>query len=281
MTSVLVESQICPNCGSRQCVSRFSVTVSSDHISTQLTHCLSCDFLFLPNPEWLDAAYRKQFYGDTGYVQRNLANATFLKRLLLVRDFLCPKNPFASACDFGTGLGMLPRLMRDQGYDFWGTDEYSEMPLIRPFINPSCKLDLITAFEVVEHVSSLPALIDRFASAPSLLVFSTELREVGSVPPSDWWYYAFSVGQHISFHSLKSLAKASRLSRFSSVQFLSDRKSLHAFAFDESWARAWKLTLRIQSHRFAGFFWRWLASRYSRTSLTWDDHVYAMRCLDA
>jgi hypothetical protein len=87
------------------------VRVSKALVEAELAHCSACDFLFLVDPTWLDVAYEESFYGDTGYVDRNL-HASRLLRLLLVIGRLGRFGASEPGCDLGTGLGMLPRLSR-------------------------------------------------------------------------------------------------------------------------------------------------------------------------
>lgn len=117
------------------------VRVSKARVEADLAHCTACDFLFLAHPTWLDVAYEESFYGDTGYVDRNL-HASRLLRLLLVIGRLARFGPSEPGCDLGTGLGMLPRLLRDHGFDFHGTDAYAAMELIRPFCGPPAEVGI-------------------------------------------------------------------------------------------------------------------------------------------
>ena len=49
---------------------------------------------------------------------------------------------------------MYARLMRDSGYNFYGSDQYSEMLLIQPFVKDNENYPIKTSFEVVEHLTS-------------------------------------------------------------------------------------------------------------------------------
>ena len=79
----LPNTSACPNCGGGQLQLVRRVSVSKLGVPAELVHCPACDFLFLGDPTWLAAAYEDSFYGDTGYVDRNL-QASRLLRLLLV-----------------------------------------------------------------------------------------------------------------------------------------------------------------------------------------------------
>lgn len=270
----------CPNCCGQNVNRIREVEVSSNKVAAWLCHCSDCDFLFLKDPEWLEAFYKTEFYGDTGYVKRNIDNAAFLELLLLIRDFSDGSLQSFQACDFGTGLGMMPRVMRDLGYNFWGEDEYSKMPLIQPFTNPTSQSQLATAFEVVEHIPSFTDFLRPKINSAELVVFSTLLRGVGQVPQDDWWYYAFPNGQHISFHSTKSIIRAIQLCGLPKDSFLTDGSSLHAICLSSKWLKAWRLARRLHGSRTGRIVRSLLRMRYGRKSLTWADHLAAMKMLN-
>ena len=123
----------CPNCNSKSIKKIRKVYVTKERIKTCLCHCNNCDYLYLENQNWLEIAYQDKFYGDTGYIYRN---SNLVKRsLILFRIWkLFTRKKLPKACDIGAGIGMYARLMRDNGYNFHGSDQYSEMPLIRPFV---------------------------------------------------------------------------------------------------------------------------------------------------
>lgn len=269
----------CPNCSGQHVRKIREAEVSPERMTAWLCHCSECDFLFLGDPVWLEVSYSTEFYGDTGHVKRNIDHAAFLELLLLVRDFLdCSLQNF-QACDFGTGLGMMPRLMRDLGYNFWGEDEYSKMPLIQPFTNPTSHSQIATAFEVVEHIPSFPAFLSSKINSAELIVFSTLLRAVGQVPLDDWWYYAFPNGQHISFHSSESILRALQICGLPKDSFITDGASLHAICLSAKWRKAWRLTKRLHGSRAGKLVRILLRKRFGRKSLTWDDHIAAMQMI--
>ena len=202
-----VENLICPNCSSKSIKRTRSIYVTVEKIKTYLCHCNKCDYLYLENPSWLEIAYKNKFYGDTGYIYRNYNLVK--KSLILFRIWrLLTWKKFPKACDIGAGMGMYARLMRDSGYNFYGSDQYSEMLLIQPFLKDNENYPIKTSFEVVEHLTSLPDFLKEQIKKVDLFLFSTELWQIGQVPADDWWYYSFQIGQHIGFHSKKSLKKA-------------------------------------------------------------------------
>ena len=232
---------ICPNCNSELIKKIRTVYVTEEQIKTYLCHCKSCDYLYLENPNWLEIAYKNSFYGDTGYIYRNYNLVK--KSLILFRIWtLLTRKKFPKSCDIGAGIGMYARLMRDKGYNFYGSDQYSDMLLIQPFVQDKDNYPVKTSFEVMEHLTSLPNFLKEQIKKVDLFLFSTELRKVGHVPENDWWYYSFQIGQHIGFHSKKSLKKAFEISGYQSKKLISYGSSLHGFANTKDWAFCLKLS---------------------------------------
>ena len=67
------------------------------------------------------------------------------------------------------------------------------------------------------------------------------MRQVGQVPENDWNYYSFQIGQHIGFHSKKSLKKAFEIAGYESKKLISYGNSLHAFVN----TKEWRLSIKI------------------------------------
>lgn len=92
-------------------------------------------------------------------------------------------------------------------------DRYCENLFARGFeARPDCgeKYDLLTAFEVFEHLPDPWNEIQMMARLSDNIAFSTELLPSSPPPIAKWWYYAPEHGQHISFfteHSLDVLAE--------------------------------------------------------------------------
>ena len=272
----------CPNCGSKHTDLVFGVSVTKNAIATDLLRCNACDFLFLKEPSrWLDVAYQDSFYGDTGYMQRNLRMADFMELFLHILMMQGARSDSeVSCCDFGTGLGVFPRLMRDRGFDFQGTDVFASMELIKPFIARGLSFDVVTAFEVVEHMPSIGSLLDSFTtSMPRVFIFSTVLRNVGFLPPRDWWYFAFSNGQHISFHSEQSLHASLRRSGLDRYLLIDPELDLHAIVSTRLEAKAFKRAafyFKVYSKIKSRLLRLRCKLRLARPSLIWDDHKYAL-----
>ena len=88
----------------------------------QYFECRSCGFTRTEDPTWLAEAYSRPISRlDTGAIARNLSCARDL-RLLLPRWF----GWGGRYLDFAGGHGVLTRLMRDHGLDYYWADRYAD-----------------------------------------------------------------------------------------------------------------------------------------------------------
>jgi hypothetical protein len=179
----------------------FSATILQKH-KAEYFHCAECGFLFAKEPFWLEEAYSSAIAdADTGLVTRNIQ---MTRRLSCVLS-LCCSNAFSGRyVDIAGGYGMLTRMMRDVGFDFYWFDKYCENIFARgfDFSNSKVGYDALTAVEVLEHVSDPIGFIEESLSfaGSEMMIFTTELYEGDPPSPEGWWYYTFGTGQHISFY---------------------------------------------------------------------------------
>jgi hypothetical protein len=240
-------------------VYRFSSTILGKYCA-YYDQCEQCDFLRVRDPHWLHEAYDDAInLTDTGIVSRNLAMANALTALL---PRIARSGPYL---DFGGGLGLLVRLMRDRGFDFRWSDRYARNELARGFdYDPDLgPYTAVTAFEVLEHVEDPVEFVMSAMAAgqAETLIFSTVLFD-GAMPSKEWWYYAPGEGQHISFFSHRTLeALAGRLG----LHFLSNRW-LHMLTTKNMSQTAFRLILSRPS--------RFLAVLRSRSRDTFTSQDY-------
>ena len=164
--------------------------------------CKNCGFVQTEEPYWLNESYSSAIASaDTGIMLRTLKNAN---DLLFLLQFAPPVNSIF--LDFGGGHGVLARIMRDYGFDFYHYDKYAENLFARGFeADLSKKYTAITAYENFEHFTTPLEEIEKLLKITDTIIFSTSL--ISYPPPlvKDWWYYAPATGQHISFYSQKTL----------------------------------------------------------------------------
>lgn len=271
---------VCPNCGISTESTCTSVRVTKQLLDARLAYCNNCDYLFLDDPSWLRQAYELGFYGDTGYIQRNLLISKKLCILFAIDQALSGSSLPQSACDVGSGLGMLPRLMRDFGYSFYGTDMYSDLALIQPFTSPPVDVPVITAFEVIEHTHSLPQFLNAHITDSTMaFIFSTCLRYPCSIPESDWWYYAFEIGQHIAFHSYHSIRHALARVGLNPLAFQPLGSDLYLLAFDKRWQRVGQVFKLLARLKLLNILGPCLTRLCNKPSLTLPDHIHALSLL--
>lgn len=196
--------------------------------SVDYFQCPNCGLLFTEDPYWLEEAYARPInISDTGLLDRNIY---FSKVLSVLIYFYFNKNEIF--LDYAGGYGVFTRLMRDVGYDFYWHDPYTQNLFANGFekkITTNSKFELITAFEVFEHLVNPKEEICKMLSLSDTIVFSTELMPQEFPDPKEWWYYGFNHGQHISFYSENTfniLAKQFELNYYNvnGVHILTKRK---------------------------------------------------------
>ena len=171
--------------------------------------CDTCGYLRAHDPYWLEEAYTRAIANaDTGLVMRNIILTNKISRVLF---WLTHSKGQGLYLDAAGGYGMLTRMMRDIGFDFYWADKYCEN-IVSPGFEYSRKLgpcSAVTAIEVLEHVVDPRAFIKEILdfSGATTLIFTTELYEGEPALPDDWWYYSFATGQHIGFFQHRTLQK--------------------------------------------------------------------------
>lgn len=192
----------CTVCGSATRLSHRARVLSRYEVA--YLYCAQCGHLQTEEPHWLDEAYSDAIaLSDTGLLTRNIAVAMRLTALL---TFAFPRG--VRCVDAGGGYGVLTRLMRDIGFDFYWTDPYCANLFAKGFEADGAggSFSVITAFEVMEHLHDPVGFVRRALAKyeGTAFAFSTQLFD-GSPPPLDWPYYSFETGQHISFYQRRTL----------------------------------------------------------------------------
>jgi len=251
----------CKVCGA-QTIESFRATLLKKY-EVAYFHCDACGLLATEPPYWLDEAYSDAISVlDTGLVNRNIEISEKLATLLY---FVF--GPKATYLDAAGGYGMLVRLMRDIGFNFYWDDKYCRNLMARGFESDQASdpFRAVTAFEVLEHLQDpLEWLKDTFDTYKTrTLIFTTEVY-YGKLPPRDWWYYAREGGQHIAFYQPKTLRQiAKRLNLH--YQFA---QGFHIFSDTPLHRLSWYI-------KFSRYFHPQMLAHVRRrlTPKTMDDHI--------
>jgi len=206
----------------------FKATVLGKY-TIEYYRCDTTGFIHTESPYWLNEAYTDAITSlDVGLVRRNIEHATrtidLIKKLKLPADHLV---------DFGGGYGMFTRLMRDAGYPFLHFDPSCKNLFAAGFESDFghdehvARQDLLTAWEVLEHLPNPIESIRQMTGKSDRVLFSTILvpdRPLHDV--TDWWYFTPETGQHISFYTIDSLRY---IAKKLGVHLYTDGTSLHLF----------------------------------------------------
>jgi len=205
----------------------FSAKVLSKY-DAKYFECINCGFIQTETPHWLAESYNSAItHLDIGLIQRNIKYASIVE-LLIHLSF----NKKGTFIDYGAGYGMFVRMMRDKGFNFQWQDDYCSNLFAAKFEAPlypdANDAEMVTAFEVFEHLLDPRKEITRMLKYSKTILFSTELRPSKDLNAAeDWWYFSPVIGQHIAFYSRKSL---SILAKEFNLEYTYLGNSLHLFA---------------------------------------------------
>ena len=171
--------------------------------------CSHCGFCFAPEiSKWGLEEFEKRIYNeeyalvDPDYINaRPRANASnlismFGDKILSVKHL-----------DYGGGSGLLTNLLKQSNWQSVSYDPFVDRDVS---IGGLGKFDLITAYEVFEHVPDVHELMSNLLtllSADGIVLFSTLLSDgnINTNQRLSWWYASPRNG-HISLFSRNSLA---------------------------------------------------------------------------
>lgn len=217
--SIMLDDEICPVCGNgcapldvvdfnKSCELPGGNILRLSGIPVYYYFCDACGFCFAPElcrwelKEFSEKIYNEQYVEvDSEYeIIRPETNAANLVPLFRGRE------RSINHLDYGGGNGLLSDLLKKSG---WRSTSYD------PFVDGEIenavrgKFNLITAYEVFEHVPDVNALMSQIAmllEPEGIVLFSTLLSD-GYIERNlrlNWWYASPRNG-HISLFSRRSL----------------------------------------------------------------------------
>lgn len=229
--------------------------------------CATCGYLKARNPFWLEEAYSQAIAdADTGLIVRNIFNS---RKLASILYWTLNERGTGIYADFAGGYGMLTRMMRDYGFNFYWQDQFCDNKLAIGFeympVTGPCRA--IVAAEVLEHLEDPASYIKNIfeETQAQMLFFTTDLFSGAPPLPDDWYYYSFATGQHIGFFQEKTLFT---LAKKLNLHFYSSG-NIHIF----SKASLNPLMLRIATNKWVARFSSWFIPR-RLGSKTMSDHYF-------
>jgi SAM-dependent methyltransferase len=194
--------------------------------------CNNCGFCFSPDmANWEKREFQDRVYNDD-YVEvdPDYVDARPKANVAQLISMFGERGTSIRHLDYGGGNGQLSRMLNDNG---WQSRTYD------PFVNSGLpidqigKFDLITAFEVFEHVPDVQELLSNLRTllAPRGVILFTTLLSDGHITPGkrlSWWYASPRNG-HISLFSRMALKQAAQ--RYN-VKFGSFSEGFHMFFTD-------------------------------------------------
>lgn len=177
-------------------------TVMDRYLATYV-RCPQCGLVTTPETPWLEEAYSSAIHlADSGLLRR----AGKMSRLAstIIRFEGLKDGRFL---DWAGGYGVFTQMMRDRGHDYWHHDDFATPVFaIDHQDDGEARFDLISAFEVLEHLADPRRELAGMAARTDRILFTTELLPEPAPKVGEWWYYLPGVGQHITFHTPRSLA---------------------------------------------------------------------------
>ena len=216
---VVGASPACPVCGApsalldtvdfnKSCEEQKGFFLPRADVPVRYLLCSGCGFCFAPDIcAWPPEEFERRIYNDT-YVQvdPDYLDARPRNNAALMQALFRSPGPSVRHLDYGGGNGLLSRLLCEAG---WNSVSYD--PLADKSIDPAQlgRFDLISAFEVFEHVPDVQALMRDLRARlveDGMLVFSTVTSdgEIHPQQPLTWWYASPRNG-HISLFARASL----------------------------------------------------------------------------
>jgi hypothetical protein len=237
--------------------------------------CSKCGQEWFQNASlWLSEAYSSPIANtDTGIVARSL---NYHK---IIASYLALTKRSSPILDWGSGSGLLVRLLRDCGHSTFGFEPYT-VPVLADSYTYKAKESLvevapfraIVAIEVLEHLMDPRGFMTSVFAMTDTLIFTTELLN-GNKDGQNWWYYSPETGQHVNFYTRTSLKRLA--ADFGCMYFSSGNSGPHIFS-----RRPWNMAaFKFVAGRKRSLFFYPVSRLVERLrgvkSLTMSDHLLA------
>ena len=220
LESVMQAQRRCPICGgtcavlgevdfNKSCEERRGNYLPPAGIQVTYFLCEQCGFCFAPEfSQWRPEDFANKIYNtDYARVDPDYYEARPREFAAMLVSMFGDRARGLRHLDYGAGTGLLSEVLQDLG---WQSSSYDPFDEGAGRGRIATDYDLITAFEVFEHVPDVRHLVADIASLlarEGLVIFSTLLSDgrlkMGS--RIDWWYASPRNG-HISLFSKDSLA---------------------------------------------------------------------------
>jgi SAM-dependent methyltransferase len=240
MTMQAAEAVACPVCDgacaalppvdfNKSCEELRGKMLPRSGISVRYLACTDCGFCFAPDlHRWSHEELAGKVYNDAyTAIDPDWEDVRPRNNAHVLSEAFGDRPPPIRHLDYGGGNGLLARILAAKGWSSLSYDPYVDRGMRLADLG---KFDLVTAFEVFEHVQDVQALVADLAALlveDGVVLFSTLISDGNIVPgqPLTWWYAAPRNG-HISLYSSRSLAFLGAAAGFS---FGSLQDNLHAF----------------------------------------------------
>ena len=217
------DTSTCRICGGKRGI--FDSATIMHKYQIDYFRCSNCGFINTEEPYWLEEAYSSAIAdSDIGLLKRN--NEICDKTCAIINLLFKDANSFL---DYGGGFGIYTRLMRDNGFDFEWYDAYCENIFAKGHEKSKKEYDVITCFEMFEHVYEPEELVSKLISMGKNILFTTELNSFDNPRKTDeWWYFCTDHGQHVSIYTQESL----KILAQKNGRFYANCGNIHIFSED-------------------------------------------------
>jgi 2-polyprenyl-6-hydroxyphenyl methylase/3-demethylubiquinone-9 3-methyltransferase len=169
--------------------------------------CQQCGFTFTSDfDSWTPAAFKRHIYNERYIeVDPDFAEARPAQSAAWVAQTFQDAKDSIRVLDYGGGDGVLAERLRAQAFTASTYDPFSRFNDM-----PQETFDLITCFEVMEHVPNPKATVATILSLlrrPGVLVFSTLVQPESFLSMGLSWWYAAPRNGHISLYTKPALAR--------------------------------------------------------------------------